>query len=131
MGTLGSLAIQFGRPASVLVATLWAGVFMTILNPLVLIYDVGFQLSMAATLGIVLLFPYFKKWLRIDNEHAFFKEAIGLTLSAQVAVLPLLIFHFGGVSLVAPLANVLLAWLIPFGMIGSFIAVFASYIPII
>ena len=46
-----------------------------------------------------------------------------ITLSAQIAVAPLLIFHFHGFSLVSPLTNMLIAPLIPLAMLLSFLSV--------
>lgn len=69
--------------------------------------DVGFQLSVAATVGVIAGADIFKgarfRWLA---------ASLGVTISAQIAVAPLLLAHFGSVPLVAPLANLLAAPLV-------------------
>ncbi|MGH9168488.1 MAG: ComEC/Rec2 family competence protein, partial [Acidimicrobiia bacterium] len=67
-----------------------------------LVGDVGFQLSVAATTGVLAgagLFPGARpRWAA---------TLLGATVSAQGAVAPLLLVHFGTVPLLAPLANLL------------------------
>lgn len=69
--------------------------------------EVGFQLSVAATAGILAGIPLFRlrrpRWLW---------ATLGATLSAQVAVAPLLLIHFGAVPLLAPATNVVAAPLV-------------------
>jgi competence protein ComEC len=69
--------------------------------------DVGFQLSVAATVGVIAGANGFRsaraRWLT---------ASLGVTVSAQIAVAPLLLAHFGSVPLVSPLANLLAAPLV-------------------
>ena len=69
--------------------------------------DVGFQLSAAATAGVLLggsLLP--------NRRPRWIWATLGATIGAQGAVLPLLLFHFGAVPLLSPLANLLAAPLV-------------------
>src|SRR3990172_935418 len=55
-------------------------------------------------------------------------DDLRITLSAQVFTLPLLLFVFGRISLVSPLANVLIGWLIaPLTVLG-FAAIVAGFV---
>ncbi len=45
------------------------------------------------------------------------REALGATLAAQVLTLPLMLYHFGNLSLIAPLANILIVPVVPFAML--------------
>lgn len=69
--------------------------------------DIGFQLSVAATAGVIGGADMFNatraRWLA---------ASLGVTVSAQIAVAPLLLAHFGSVPLVSPLANLLAAPLV-------------------
>jgi competence protein ComEC len=70
-----------------------------------LVFSVGLQLSAAATIGIVLWTEPVERFLRpLPRAIAL---PLAVTLSAQVAVSPILIATFGQLSLVAPLANLL------------------------
>lgn len=62
MGVLGLIAIWVGRKSQVTLTILVAAFFMVAWNPKILVYDVGFQLSLAATLGLVYISPYFEEW---------------------------------------------------------------------
>lgn len=89
--------------------------FMLVWNPLYLAFDPGFGLSVAATAGLIWLAPIIETRLtRITN--AFWKNAIATTLAAQVAVLPLLLYDTGNLSLVALPANLLAMPLVPLAM---------------
>lgn len=76
-------------------------------NPFILLYDLGFQLSFLATIGIIYLQPlctWFCNWL---PERFSLRETAVTTLAATVLTTPLLIYNFGTVSIISPLANLL------------------------
>lgn len=104
---------------------------MLLMNPFVLIWDAGFQLSFLSTLGLVYLSPILNNFGLNDIKNNFLQiliESLVTTLSAIIATLPLILFQFGRLSLVAPLANVLILWIIPFLMLFCFLAIISSYI---
>ncbi|OFW66131.1 MAG: hypothetical protein A2Z12_02540 [Actinobacteria bacterium RBG_16_68_21] len=72
-----------------------------------IVHDVGFQLSVAATVGLILGGP-----LWAGRRPRWMWTTIGATLSAQAAVAPILLHHFGSVPLMAPLSNLLAAPLV-------------------
>jgi len=62
--------------------------------------DVGFQLSVAATLGILVGAGLFG-----DKRPRWLWTPLGATVAAQAAVVPILLLHFGTVPLLSPVAN--------------------------
>ena len=135
MGILVLLAQQVGRLYQIQNALVLAGVIMIYLNPRVLVWDLGFQLSFAATLGLVYLSPILQNWIIGEEEREKgnkkilgIKEILIMTLSAQIAVLPLLVINFGQLSLIAPLANILVLPVIPLTMLAGFLAALAGLI---
>jgi competence protein ComEC len=97
---------------------LLAALSMLLLNPYALRYDLGFQLSFMAFLGLVYLSPILKiiagKILKREIP-----EGLGIlwdTLAAQTMVLPLILYNFGTISYIAPLANVAVLWIVPTAM---------------
>ena len=120
MGILLILAAQTGRIYSMRNAIICAGLLMVYANPKVLAFDIGFQLSFLALLGMVYLAPAFKTFFRMNaspENHIFSWKGTALTtLAAQLAVLPLLLQNFGSVSLFSLLANILILEFIPFTM---------------
>jgi competence protein ComEC len=76
-----------------------------------LVGSVGFQLSVAASAGILVLTPPVLGWLRSGVRlPVVVAEPLAVTLGAQVAVLPLLLGYFGPVSVVSIPANLLAGW---------------------
>lgn len=121
MGYLVVLARQRGRyttPRNILAAT---ATVMVLISPHILLDDIGFQLSFLATIGIVYLSPLLEKWTtRIPNLFQL-KEALLLSISAEIMVLPLLVWYFGHLSVVSPVTNMLVGPLIPFAMLFGFL----------
>lgn len=101
MAAIALLALALGRSAEPLQALGLSLLVVLALRPH-LLASVGLQLSAAATSGIVLLSGPIARRLRAPPALAL---AAGVTLGAQLAVLPVLVWTFGELSLVAPLAN--------------------------
>ena len=125
MGGLVIWAMKEGRLANSTNAIILAAAVMLAINPLLLRYDAGFQLSFLATLGIIWLYPLFeKKFL----GSGILKETILLSVAAQIFVLPILLNSFEKLSIVSPLANLLILPAIPYIMLGGFAAGIAGFI---
>ena len=121
MGGLFLLGQYLGRMSVSSRAVVFAAALMLIQNPLLLKLDVGFQLSFLAMMGIIYLMPIFQDWLRKIPTVFQLRSILAMTLSAQVFTLPILIYNFGYLSLVAPITNVLIVPLLPFVMLSGFI----------
>ena len=98
---------------------------MLLWNPLYLVFDPGFGLSVVATAGLIWLTPLFELVLARMKSN-FWREATATTLAAQTAVLPLLLYNTGTLSLVALPANLLALPVVPFAMAFSALAGFAG-----
>ena len=83
--------------------------------------DVGFQLSAAATAGVLVGAG---AWSGRRPRWAW--TALGATVAAQAAVAPLLLVHFGSVPLFAPATNVVAAPLVAFATAAGGIGVLAG-----
>jgi competence protein ComEC len=125
MGTVVVVGQRLERPAhawTTLFAATWA---MTLYNPQTL-WDMGFQLSALATASLfafgkpvealLLRTPLKASWL----DWA--REALTATLAAQILALPLILYAFGNLSLVAPVANVALLPMVPSAMLFGAVA---------
>jgi competence protein ComEC len=105
-----------GSPAHAGSALMAAVVVMLLVTPAAL-WDIGFQLSALATGGLLLFAGPIEA--RLDRWPAWLRTPLALTVAAQLATLPVLLAAFGQVSLVAPLANVVVVPLIPLVMAGA------------
>ena len=117
MGVIAIMAKETQRIFSIRNAITIAAFLMILYNPKVLAFDLGFQLSFAALLGIVYLSPVFKKILHAGNPGFLsWKENAVTTVSAQLAVIPLLLGKFGIFSLTSFFANILILGVMPLTM---------------
>jgi competence protein ComEC len=127
MASLLLIVQATGRVYFVLRGLLLAGLVMIILNPFLLVYDVGFQLSFMATLGLILISPHIEYYLNKIPKLYGAKSFLVATLSTQVAVLPLLLYQIGEFSVVAVIVNVLVLPMVPVAMLLTFIMGIVSY----
>jgi competence protein ComEC len=115
MGGLALAARRLGRESEGLTALTASAVAMTLFNPQIL-WDVGFQLSFAATLGLILygerlhngFVNFCSRWLSVEKAERLARpvsEFVLFTLAAQVTTLPLMALHFNRLSLVSLIAN--------------------------
>lgn len=95
---------------------------MVLWNPFVLAFDPGFQLSMLATLGLIHVAPLFAERLGWVTERFGMREIASATLGTQAAVLPILLYSSGSLSLYSLPANLLALIVVPWAMLLSFIA---------
>ena len=102
------LALSLGRPTAGLRALALAVTFLLLGDPF-LLHSVGFQLSCAASVGIAVFGPPIARWL---PGPRWFRESVGVTVGAQLAVAPILVAVFDGVPLVAIPANLVAAPLV-------------------
>lgn len=129
MGGLILLAMKKGRLADSENAILLSAALMLFWNPLLLRYDIGFQLSFLATLGIVLTYPFLNEYLLKSQKHLSAPlEILCLTLSAQIFVLPVIFYNFESLSIVSPLANLLILPIIPLTMLLGFLMILTNFI---
>ena len=112
MGWLLLLAYHLGRQSHPWPMFALAAAAMAWQEPRILRDDVGFELSFAAVAGLILWQPMFERWLRRVPQRGGLRTALAMTLAAQLMTLPLVLVRFGRLSLVAPLANVLVVPLI-------------------
>lgn len=121
MASLLLIAQSLGRSYSVIRSLLLAGIIMVAINPYLLLFDIGFQLSFMATLGLILALP----WFTANSQPELLTSVRGYvvaTAATQIAVLPLLIYHIGEISLVSVFVNVLVLPSVPIAMFGAFVA---------
>ncbi len=128
MAGLLLLAQKVGRLRNADRAVVIAATAMLAVNPLLLESDVGFQLSFLATLSIIYLKPILDNWTTDWPNPAQLKDILTMTLAAQLGVLPVLVFHFGQLSFISPLANLLIVPFLPLIMISGIILSFGGLI---
>lgn len=135
MAIIALYARATGRSYTASRALLFTVLCMLMWNPLYLVFDPGFGLSVVATAGIIWLSPIIEARLTF-LKYAFLQNTVATTLAAQISVLPLLLYNIGLFSLVALPANLLVNPLVPLAMAGATVAgvvgmTIGSFVPFI
>ncbi len=136
MGSLVILARREGRPLHGPTALAAAAWLMSLADPFIL-WDVGFQLSLAATAGILLFQPALSAWLlrllqrrmaagRAEKLLGLLEESFVVTLAAQITTTPILVATFHRLSLITLLTNFLILPAQPYVMLFGGVALAAS-----
>ena len=111
MGILSAGGLLFNRDKDALNLLGAAVLCMLLWNPL-LLYDVSFQLSAGASLGILLFYrPAAGRLKRISWLPRFIAEGIALSVSAQLITIPLVLYNFHRLPSYFILSNL---WVTPF-----------------
>ena len=127
MAIIGILGAISGKYYSALRALLFTGVVFVFINPYILFYDVSFQLSFIATLGMILGIPILEKTFSFLPNFAELRLIVSATIATQIAVLPLIMFYMGKISIVGVFVNLLVVPIVPFAMLGAFLLFIASF----
>lgn len=129
MAFIVGLAEQTGRMYHPRNAIAFAAVALTLLNPKVPVFDLGFQLSFLATLSIIYFAPALRQ-LSFFKQEGFFhwRDVLAITIAAQLGVAPIAIHNFGNFSFSALPANIAVVTIIPLLTILGFATVAAYFI---
>jgi competence protein ComEC len=138
MGSLALFARQIGRRQFAINTLLAVAMFMCLWNPLY-VWDVGFQLSFFATLGLILYAEPFsqlaanilQRYLATTTAEKILQplsDFVLLTFAAQLTTIPIMAYHFQRLSLVSFIANPFILPAQPAVMILGGIAVFLSLV---
>jgi len=127
MGVVGIIALQSGRKLDPLNILILALSCITLYNPFLLYSDISLQFSVLAVLGLMYIEPIlYSGRVKSKNKNELL-QVLSATLSAQIAVLPLMIVFFEQVSLISPVTNLLI---VPISTLAM-ILVFATVIPFV
>ncbi len=130
MAIIALFALHLGLPYLA-----WRGLFFVIVamffvNPYVPIYDIGFQLSVMATLGLLVLNPILTRVLKF-MRYSWLKDIVAITLSASVFTLPISLHYFGIWFPLSLLINVFLVPVISGLSILGYVGVTLTVIPLL
>jgi competence protein ComEC len=125
-------AERIGRKSDITIVLIMTALIMVLLNPKIIRFDLGFQLSFFAVIGLIYFSPILENlFLKLNYKKYLpdiIKEPLFATLSAQVFVIPIILYNFHRISIIAPVANVLILSAVPITMFFGFIAVIISFI---
>ena len=126
MGVLGLVAYLSGRENGLLNALSIAGIVMLLVNPASL-FNLSFQLTMLATGGLAYLFPRLRSLL---PGNSWVKDIALIPVCAEIAILPLIAYHFNIFTPCSMLTNIATTYLagaaVILGFTASILAPFSS-----
>ena len=124
MAGLSFLALLGGRRSIGFVVLAGSAFLMLLVNPLLLFYDIGFELSFLALVGILFALPE-------EGTHDGLIQKIGevvkTTLWVEAFILPLIVYYFGVLSWFSLVANIILIPFVPLAMLGSALLVVIGF----
>lgn len=131
---LMALAPLLNRESDPLNTLCLAAVIILLHTPFAL-FSISFQLSVLATLGILVVSPSLVGAVNRRIPWAKFASVILspliMTLSATLLTLPVTVWHFEEVSLIAPVSNVLISFAVTAALICSMAALAINMIPLV
>jgi len=123
-----SMGNYFNQPKAIYNALAISAFLILLVKPNA-IFDIGFQLSYAAVLSIVLFQPFYKKFYFTENKIAiYFTDTILVSLAAQIGVLPLSLYYFNQLPLLFLLANLVIIPLSSLVLIAGIIILPLNYV---
>jgi len=108
-------AAALGRLSKITNALVFAAAAMLFFSPRLLRDDLGFILSFLAIFSLVFFYEPLDKRLAdlSGGRFGILRQAVSLTLAAQILTWPVMAYNFSQISLVAPLANLAALWTLP------------------
>lgn len=123
MGSSPLIAELLGRNSSSLRLLIVSATGMLLVNPLLLLYDVGFQLSFLASAGIIVFQEWFEQRCTFITAFCGIRSGFATTVAAISTTWPIIGYAFNTFSLVAFIANVVLVPLMSLVMVFSIITI--------
>lgn len=119
---LSLLAWYYGRAFHPVALLLFAAAATAGLNPGFIWGDLGWYLSFAAFLGVIILSPLVHRYFWGEQKPSILRQILIDTTCAQLLTMPMIAFVFGEYSLYALPANLLILPLIPLVMVLVFVS---------
>jgi len=122
MQTLFLLAPVLRREADGITSICFALLVLLLLNPFA-VASISLQLSFAAMTGILVITPKAVEWFKEKGKnlnrayrtaYMMMASSISTSLGASLFTAPLCAFYFGNISILAPITNLLVLWIVPY-----------------
>lgn len=123
-------ALLLSRNSDIYQGIFLAALIILIYNPFTL-FEAGFQMSFAATLGIIYFFPIFQAAMKIYKLPKFFNWFLSVffaSVSAQIAIAPLMAYYFNKISVIALVSNLVILPMIGISLGAGFALYFVDLI---
>lgn len=124
MASISFVGLMVGRQRTAFISFFLTGSGMILLSPSI-ISDIGFQLSFAATAGMLIVSPLLPSFSRLPLLRLV-EDDLRTTIAAQITTLPLILMYFHTLGIFSILVNTLVLWTIaPLMVVGSLASLLA------
>lgn len=121
------IALRLGLLVSLPTVVLFALIAMATHDPL-LLRNIGFQLSTLAVIGIGLIMFLARGYLPHRPWLHWLGLSVLVTLGATLTTWPVILYHFGNISFISPVANLLVQPVFPVLMMVSLVTLVVSLV---
>ena len=122
------LAWYYGKRVNPWLLLLYSSSISAFLRPAYVWYDIGWYLSLLAFMGVLVLAPAVQRRLYKEKQPKLVAQIMLETTSAQIMTMPIIMYVFGQVSLIALLANLVVLPFIPLTMLLTFLVGLAYFV---
>jgi competence protein ComEC len=129
MALIALVARYFNRQALALRSLALTAFVMVLWNPAIALWDTSFILSFLAALGLITMTPIVGKWLMWMPERFELRAIATSTLAVEIFILPALLYCTGTLSFLSLPANMLALPVLPWAMLGGFLAGALNLVP--
>ena len=126
MGGIAATGRIMGSDYSITKSLSLAALVMLLINPLTLMYDISFQLSFLATIGLVYLGPIIAPIFKWIPEQFELRENMIATFATSIFVMPLIAYAIGDLSVVSPITNMIVLPFVAPAMALGFVTALSS-----
>ena len=127
MGGLAFLSLALDREKDARRLLLLTGLFMLAFSPL-LLFHISFQLSFAATAGLLYVAPVVRDWLQARRVPPLLSAGLAVTFGAHASTIPIMAWYFNQLSLSAFLANIVIVPLVELIIVAGIAAGLVAYL---
>lgn len=122
------IAIIYWRKLNIYSLLIFIATILIIINPLIINYDISFQLSFMALLWIITINNWIGNCLSFLPNKLQIRDSISTTISVLAFVLPIILINFWKISIISIITNLLVLPIISISMLLWSISIFAYYI---
>ncbi len=131
MFSIHAIGKYFGQENNLFHSTTVSALIILILFPSFL-YDIGFQLTYGAMLGIIFVLPIFQRWINIESKwKKSVVDLLLLSLAVQITLLPFLIYYFQYLSTYFMISNLMVIPLIAIIMYAGIVFLITPYFKVL
>ncbi len=122
VSSLSVLSWYYGRSLHPFVLLPVAAAITVAFQPSYVWGDLGWQLSFAAFIGVMVVAPLVQRYFFGEKDAGVLRQILGETLAAHAVTVPIIALSFGTISHVAIIANLLVVPLVPLAMLLTFLS---------